>query len=43
MKRHEVKISIPDNLKVQLVDDWEAITKNQQVSLAFLSPSYARC
>jgi len=33
MKRHEVKISIPDNLKVQLVDDWEAITKNQQVSL----------
>ncbi|GAA5922891.1 Eaf3p [Sporobolomyces koalae] len=31
MKRHEVKISIPDNLKVQLVDDWEAITKNQQL------------
>lgn len=31
LKRPEVKISIPDNLKVQLVDDWEAITKNQQV------------
>ncbi|GAA5944577.1 hypothetical protein JCM10213_008073 [Rhodosporidiobolus nylandii] len=31
MKRPEVKISIPDNLKVQLVDDWEAITKNQQL------------
>ncbi|GAA6058684.1 hypothetical protein JCM10212_003372 [Sporobolomyces blumeae] len=31
MKRLEVKISIPDNLKTQLVDDWEAITKNQQL------------
>lgn len=31
MKRPEIKIAIPDNLKVQLVDDWEAITKNQQV------------
>ncbi|GAA5857196.1 hypothetical protein JCM8547_009364 [Rhodosporidiobolus lusitaniae] len=31
MKRPEIKISIPDNLKVQLVDDWEAITKNQQL------------
>ncbi|GAA5956087.1 hypothetical protein JCM8115_004409 [Rhodotorula mucilaginosa] len=31
LKRPEVKISIPDNLKVQLVDDWEAITKNQQL------------
>ncbi|GJN91680.1 hypothetical protein Rhopal_004703-T1 [Rhodotorula paludigena] len=31
MKRPEVKIAIPDNLKVQLVDDWEAITKNQQL------------
>lgn len=35
MKRPEVKISIPDNLKVQLVDDWEAITKNQQVRRHF--------
>ncbi|GAA5908243.1 Eaf3p [Sporobolomyces salmoneus] len=31
MSRREVKISIPDNLKTQLVDDWEAITKNQQL------------
>ncbi|GAA5870359.1 hypothetical protein JCM16303_001975 [Sporobolomyces ruberrimus] len=29
--RREIKISIPDNLKTQLVDDWEAITKNQQL------------
>ncbi|CEQ38904.1 SPOSA6832_00380, partial [Sporobolomyces salmonicolor] len=31
MRKMEVKIAIPDNLKTQLVDDWEAITKNQQV------------
>lgn len=31
MKRPEIKISIPDALKTQLVDDWEAITKNQTV------------
>lgn len=29
----EIKIVIPDLLKVKLVDDWEAITKNSQVSL----------
>jgi len=28
----EIKIVIPDVLKVKLVDDWEAITKNAQVS-----------
>ncbi|KAI9636874.1 MRG-domain-containing protein [Dioszegia hungarica] len=34
MKRPEVKIIIPDILKLQLVDDWENITKhNQLVSL----------
>ena len=32
MKRPEIKITIPDQLKVQLVDDWEAVTKNMQVS-----------
>ena len=32
MKRPEIKISIPDALKTQLVDDWEAITKNNMVS-----------
>ncbi|GAA5882125.1 hypothetical protein JCM1840_007232 [Sporobolomyces johnsonii] len=31
MRRIEVKIAIPDQLKTQLVDDWEAITKNQQL------------
>ncbi|GAA5918865.1 hypothetical protein JCM1841_002780 [Sporobolomyces salmonicolor] len=31
MRKMEVKIAIPDNLKTQLVDDWEAITKNQQL------------
>lgn len=30
-KRPEIKISIPQILKVQLVDDWEAVTKNSQV------------
>ena len=37
MKRPEIKISIPEVLKVQLVDDWEAITKNQQVIILFSS------
>ncbi|KAL8276184.1 hypothetical protein RQP46_011396 [Phenoliferia psychrophenolica] len=31
MKRPEIKITIPDQLKVQLVDDWEAVTKNAQL------------
>lgn len=37
MKRPEIKISIPDALKTQLVDDWEAITKNQTVRLLSLA------
>ncbi|KDE08457.1 hypothetical protein MVLG_01239 [Microbotryum lychnidis-dioicae p1A1 Lamole] len=28
VKRPEIKIVIPDSLKTQLVDDWEAVTKN---------------
>jgi hypothetical protein len=32
--RPEIKLVIPDLLKVKLVDDWEAITKNSQVSKA---------
>jgi len=32
LKRPEVKIVIPDVLKLQLVDDWENVTKNNQVS-----------
>ncbi|KAG0636656.1 MRG-domain-containing protein [Tuber brumale] len=31
MKRHDIKITIPDNLKALLVDDWENVTKNQQL------------
>lgn len=31
VKRPEIKLDVPDILKVQLVDDWEAITKNGQV------------
>ena len=39
--RPEIKIVIPDSLKVKLVDDWEAITKNSQVrrSLSLVRPS----
>lgn len=33
-----MKLSVPDVLKVVLVDDWEAITKNNQVRTSkFLS------
>lgn len=32
--RPEIKIPIPDVLKVKLVDDWEYITKNHQVGAA---------
>ena len=39
MKRPEVKIVIPDVLKLQLVDDWENVTKNNQVSFANLLAS----
>ena len=31
-KRPEMKLNIPETLKVLLVDDWEAVTKNNQVS-----------
>ena len=31
LRRPEVKIVIPDALKLQLVDDWENVTKNSQV------------
>jgi len=31
LKRPEIKLPIPDDLKVLLVDDWEAITKNNQL------------
>jgi mortality factor 4-like protein 1 len=31
LKKTEVKISIPEGLKSQLVQDWESVTKNQKV------------
>lgn len=27
-----MKLNVPEDLKVLLVDDWEAVTKNTQVS-----------
>lgn len=38
LKRPEIKIVIPEALKIQLVDDWEAVTKNNQVRA---EPSFA--
>ena len=32
-KRPELKLVVPETLKVMLVDDWEAVTKNMQVCL----------
>ena len=29
-----MKLTVPEQLKVLLVDDWEAVTKNNQVRLA---------
>lgn len=34
-----MKLNVPEVLKIQLVDDWEAVTKNNQVD--FLTMSYA--
>ena len=34
-----MKLIVPDILKVQLVDDWEAVTKNNTVSPPQLGPS----
>lgn len=31
MKRPEIRIPIPDPLKLKLVEDWEMVTKSQQV------------
>lgn len=28
-----MKLNVPEVLKVQLVDDWEAVTKNNQVCI----------
>ncbi|KAI8895206.1 MRG-domain-containing protein [Globomyces pollinis-pini] len=31
LKKPEIKLSIPESLKAQLVEDWEAITKNKKL------------
>lgn len=31
MKKPDMKLNVPEILKVLLVDDWEAVTKNNQV------------
>jgi mortality factor 4-like protein 1 len=31
LKKPEIKISVPENLKSQLVEDWEHVTKNQKL------------
>lgn len=31
MRNQEIRLDIPDTLKGQLVDDWENVTKNQQL------------
>jgi mortality factor 4-like protein 1 len=31
LRKPEIKLDIPDTLKGQLVDDWENVTKNQQL------------
>ncbi|KAL7411805.1 MRG-domain-containing protein [Mrakia frigida] len=41
MRRPEVKIPIPEVLKVQLVDDWEAVTKNNQIVILPRTPTVA--
>ena len=33
-RKPEMKLNVPDVLKVLLVDDWEAITKNNQARLS---------
>lgn len=37
-RRPEMRLVVPDTLKVLLVDDWEAVTKNNQVRVS-LQPS----
>ena len=34
-RRPDMKLNVPEILKVLLVDDWEAVTKNNQVRLVF--------
>jgi len=41
IKKPEIKIVIPDLLKLQLVDDWESITKDQKLVTLPRKPSVA--
>jgi hypothetical protein len=34
-KKPDMKLNVPEVLKVILVDDWEAVTKNNQVYLSY--------
>ncbi|KIY48324.1 MRG-domain-containing protein [Fistulina hepatica ATCC 64428] len=38
-RRPEMKLNIPESLKVKLVDDWEAVTKNNQLVTVPREPS----
>lgn len=40
MKKPEMKLEVPDVLKVVLVDDWEAVTKNNQVRISLATGSH---
>jgi len=35
-----MKLNVPEILKVKLVDDWEAVTKNNQVRFPFSQLPY---
>jgi hypothetical protein len=37
-----MKLNVPEILKVKLVDDWEAVTKNNQVRSPFFKYYYLR-
>ncbi|KAI3660147.1 hypothetical protein MP638_002544 [Amoeboaphelidium occidentale] len=41
LKRPEIRIPIPDNLKAQLIDDWENVTKNRRLVSLPRSPTVA--
>ncbi|KAJ8086532.1 Esa1p-associated factor [Marasmius tenuissimus] len=38
-RRNEMKLTVPETLKVMLVDDWEAVTKNNQLVTLPRSPT----
>ncbi|KAJ3136144.1 Esa1p-associated factor [Physocladia obscura] len=42
LRRPEIKIPIPESLKIQLVDDWENVTKNQKLVSLPRTPNVAQ-